>query len=169
MKYIEDTKNDIKNDIKNDKINRLSKEQKDNNYSLLIKKLPIEIFNIIKDYLPINVILFCSKKIYIENHELVKKYICKDNYERYVRNIIERDYWFILGHLIKENYDKWMNKKKYFYKNMSYYNYYYFLIDYSVMNSSIICTNTLSKYIINSGLSKNQHKKNTCKNIIWIN
>jgi len=134
-----------------------------------LDELPSDILNIIKEYFPIKITIRLNKKLYIENHNIMKRYINKLNYDRYIRDMIERDNSFVIEQLLKENFNKWLKNNNFFNKNNYYYNYVYFLKEYSIINNSIKCMEVINCYFTNSGLSKNQHKKNTIKNIRWIN
>jgi len=134
-----------------------------------ILNLTEEIKDIICSYIPLKEIIFLNKNIYIKNHQLIRKFIKTNQYENYIRAMIRRDNNFVFEFLIGENFEKWLFFKKYAYKRTLFSNYIYFLLEYSIENESEKCKQIVNKYIINSGLSKNQHKKNTCKNIRWTN
>jgi hypothetical protein len=134
-----------------------------------IEMLPHELINVIYTYIPIKVLMFLNKKLYIKNHGLLRKHIMKDQYENYIREMIRRDNDFVFSMLIHENFEKWLFFKKYAYKLTLFSNYIYFLLEYSIENESENCKQIINNYIIKSGLSKNQHKKNTSKNIRWTN
>jgi hypothetical protein len=138
------------------------------NYFILIKQLPTDILYIIKEFLPISITVFLNKDLYIKNHKIVKRYISKNSYENYIRNMIERDNSFVIQQLMNENFERWYKFKNYLYKNICYYNYIYFLIEFSIINNSIDCMKKLKSHLLNTGLSKNQHKKNAIKSIRWI-
>lgn len=135
----------------------------------LIKKLPIEIEIYIQDFLPIQVLYTLTKKNYIKYHKHVKEWIPKDLYENYLRDMIRRDNDFVFNLLVKENYKKWLQIKKYKYKNTIYGNYICFIDSFCIENQSTNCRNLLKDFLNKTGLSKNQHKKNTITNIIWTN
>jgi hypothetical protein len=126
---------------------------------------PIELIRIIKKYIPIPILVYLNKYYYIKYHYSIKRYIIKDQFENYVRNIIKRDYSLVFSQIFKENVKKWILLKKYNYKNNIYSNYIYFLLDLCLENESTNCQNIIKKYLKESGLSKNQHKKNTIINI----
>jgi hypothetical protein len=126
---------------------------------------PIELIRIIKKYIPIPILVYLNKYYYLKYHYSIKRYIIKDQFENYVRNIIKRDYSLVFSQIFKENVKKWILLKKYNYKNNIYSNYIYFLLDLCLENESTNCQNIIKKYLKESGLSKNQHKKNTIINI----
>jgi len=84
---------------------------------VLIKKLPIEIEQYIKDFIPIQVLCFLNKKYYIKYHKYMKDWVPKELYENYLRDMVRRDNDFVFNLLVKENYKKWLQIKKYRYKN----------------------------------------------------
>jgi hypothetical protein len=134
-----------------------------------IKNLPIEIESYIKEFIPIKTLCFLNKKNYIKYHKYVKKWIPKKLFENYIRDIIRRDNHFVFDLIIKENYKKWLQIIKYKYKNIIYGNFICFIDDLCIKNESTNCRNLLSDFLNKTGLSKNQHKKNTITNIIWMN
>ena len=132
-----------------------------------INKLPEDLIYIIQSYIPDIVTLFLTKKDYLEKHALVKKYINKRNIENYIRCMIRQDNNFVFNQLLKENYKRWINMKKCYYKNCIYSNYINFLESYSIDNESTKCRKTIVELFNELGLSKNQHKKNVSKYIRW--
>ena len=135
----------------------------------LIKKLPLELEIHIQDFIPIQVLCFLNKKYYIKYHKYVKEWIPKDLFENYLRDAVRRDNDFVFDLLVKENYKKWLQIKKYRYKNTIYGNYICFIDSFCIENNSTNCRNLLKEFLNKTGLSKNQHKKNTITNIIWRN
>ena len=132
-----------------------------------IDKLSIDLVNEIKKYIPNKKLIFINKKKYIFNHYLIKDLIPKMKFEHYIRNIVYRDFDFVLSQIIQENYLKWFQIKEYLYKNIIYNNYIYFIKDFCIENKSEKCRIMLNKFLDKLGLCKNQHKKNINKHIIW--
>ena len=130
-----------------------------------IENLPDELIRLIKEYIPIIVIVFTNKENYYLYHSYIKKYII--NYETYIRDTIRRDHSFTFNKILEENYKKWLNTKKYIYKNIIYINYIYFIIDYCIENLSTQCRNIIIFFLKQNGLCQNQHKKNISKHIRW--
>ena len=138
----------------------IKKEQK------LLKKtinLADELIELIFDYVPKIVKVFLSKQIYLEDHWIVRKHINKRDIENYIRTVVRQDNSFVFKQLLIENEKKWLNMKKYYYKNCIYANYLIFLDSYSLENESSNCRKLLIELIEELGLSKNRFKK---KNII---
>lgn len=136
-----------------------------------IQYLPHELCDIIYSYIPLKKLLFVTKSIYTTNHSLVKSCIRKDQYENYIRDMIRRDNAFVLDMLLRENFERWLFFKKYYYNVTVYSNYIYFLMEFSIINHSDNCKNVVKQYLVESGLSKNQHKKKTSQSIRrrWTN
>lgn len=133
-----------------------------------IDKLPDELIRIIYSYLPIRVITFLSKDLYIHNHHLISEYILKGNRENYIRDIIRRDHGFVFSHLLNENFIKWIFEiKNYKYKTTIYNNYLYFVKDFCLIHESTKCRNIIHDFFLKHELCKNQHKKNHVRNIRW--
>lgn len=136
---------------------------------VLIKTLPFELEKLIQDFIPIQVLCFLNKKYYTKYHKYMKDWISKELYENYLRDMVRRDNDFVFNLLIKENYKKWLQIRKYRYKNTIYGNYICFMDSFCIENQSTKCRNSLKEFLNKTGLSKNQHKKNTITNIIWRN
>lgn len=132
-----------------------------------IIKLPQELCDVIYSFIPTRITLFLNKQMYIKNHKIVRRYV--DQYENYIRAMIRRDNDFVFSLLIQENFQRWLFFKKYVYKTTQFSNYVYFLLEYCIENDSDKCKQIVNNYIVKSGLSENQHKKNTTKNIRWRN
>jgi hypothetical protein len=77
--------------------------------------------------------------------------------------MVRQDNSFVFNQLLIENEKKWLNMKKYYYKNCIYANYLIFLDSYSLENESTNCRKLLIELFEELGLSKNRFKK---KNII---
>jgi len=134
-----------------------------------ILKLPEDIVPIINDFIPTKITMFLNKKMYLKSRSLIRKIVPKNQYENYIRAMIRRDNDFVFALLMQENFERWLFFKNYVYKATMFSNYIYFLLEYSIENESDKCKQLVNRYIVNSGLSKNQHKKNTSKNIRWRN
>ena len=132
-----------------------------------ILKLPNEIIKLIKDFLPIRIIVFTNKQNYNLHHKCLKKYI--NNYENYIRNTLRSDNSFVFEKIMRENYKKWFEIKNYIYKNMIFKNYIYFIINYCIDNESTKCNCLIKEFLKELGFSKNLHKKNIIKHIRWKN
>ena len=138
-------------------------------FHLISCVLPIELEKHIKGYIPLCIKVFLCKKYYNKYHCIVRTRIFINSYENYIRSIIRRDNEFVFEHVFQENTQKWLAMRKYNYKNMVYINYIYFLLGYCIENNSDRCKNVIQTYLDESGLSKNQHKKNIVKNTRWTN
>jgi hypothetical protein len=119
----------------------------------------------IREYIPEEYFIFTNKEYYNKFHHLLKPRIQK--YEQYLNNIVKRDYYFIFATIMKENIDVWLKMKDIIYKNTSYLNYVYYMIDYCNEHESVECRNILIKYLKELGLCQNQHKKNVSRSIVW--
>ena len=137
------------------------------NILIYIQKLPDDIINVIKEYLPIIQLVFTNITNYNLYHSFIRKYII--NYETYIRDTIRRDNTFVFHKIINENYRKWLEIKKYTYKNIIYKNYVYFIMSFCIENQSNNCRIVLHNFLREHGLCQNQHKKNIIKHIRWKN
>jgi hypothetical protein len=138
-----------------------------NDYFKNINKLPDELIDLIKSYTPEIVFIFLSKEYYLEKHYLIKKYINKRHIENYIRCMIRQDNDFVFGQMLVENWKRWINMKKYYYKRSIYSNYLNFLEEYCLENYSTRCRKLITILLEEQGLSKNQHKKNILHYIRW--
>ena len=132
-----------------------------------IDRLPMELVDIIQSYIPISVTMFLTKTNYINNHNTIRTIINKRNIEQYIRSMVRNDYDFVFEQLLIENYTRWINMKKYYYKESIYNNYLCFLEAYAVENESSKCRTVLDNFFEEQCLSKNQHKKNIIRYIRW--
>ena len=134
-----------------------------------ISRLPLELEDIIKSFIPISVLLTLNKQYYVKYHKYIKEFINKFQYDNYIRDMLRKDNDFVFSFLIKENQKMWLNIRKYKYSGTSYGNFFCFIDKFCVDNESTKCRNFMKEYLNKTGLSKNQHKKNTITNIIWTN
>ena len=132
-----------------------------------VDKLPEVLVDIVYSYIPKSVTMFLTKKNYTEDHHLIRKFIYKRKIEQYIRSMVREDNDFVFKHLLVENYKRWLNMKKYYYKECIYGNYLNFLESYAIDNQSTKCRKLILKLFEEEGLSKNQHKKNLIKYIKW--
>lgn len=144
---------------------RFSKNEQD--FFKNIDKLPIELVDVISTYIPTSVKMFLTKHDYEENHFLIRQFIGKRNIEQYIRTMVRDDNDYVFKHLLVENKNRWLNMKKYYYKECIYANYMYFLQSFAIDNESSKCQTVLHKLFEEEGLNKNQHKKNIIRNIKW--
>ena len=128
-----------------------------------INELPEEIIHLIKEYMPATVLAFLNKTNYLSYHFLLKNVI--PNYENYIRDVIRRDNNFVFENIIRENYVKWLQNKNYFYKNMLFKNYIYFILYFCIENEASNCRYFITHFFKELGMCKNLHKKNIVKYI----
>jgi len=122
---------------------------------------------IIKSYLPETCLIFLNKYYYKKYHYLIKNLIHKNNFEKFLRNIIRRDNDYVFSHILID-FHPYINKiQNYKYKNILYKNYFKFLIEYCIQNNSVKCRNILNDFLKVQGLCKNRHKKNKLIHIRW--
>lgn len=133
----------------------------------LISHLPDDIINVIKEFIPVNQLVFLNKSFYNLYHHTIKKTI--PLYDNYVRDIIRRDNHFVFDKVVGENIDVWTKNKTYIYKNMIFNNYLYFVMNFCIENNSERCREVLLHYLIKRDLCRNLHKKNVVKYIKWKN
>ncbi len=153
----------MNNDDDNDD-NENIKKAKDVRFFQLLNNLPYELTCIIKEYAQPITFAVINKNIYINTHFLFEE-IAKTKFESYTRYIIRRDLDFPFSIILEKYFPKWLLFKNYEYKHMVFSNYLYFLQYYCIENDSSKCRIKLNILFNETGLSKNQHKKNIIKYI----
>lgn len=141
-----------------------------NDYNFLLEnvyKLSYELVDIIYSYIPKSVTIFLTQKNYIKDHYLLRNFINKRYIEQYIRTMVRQDNEFVFNLLLVENYQRWLNMKKYYYKECIYGNYVNFLESYAIDNKSLKCRRLIINLFKEQGLNKNQHKKNVIRYIRW--
>jgi hypothetical protein len=126
----------------------------------LFENLPTDILRYIYEFVPTTSKLWITKKNYIKYHHLVWNMIPFDQIENYIREIVNRDNSFVFSFILKENFSRWLSFKKYQYKSTIYANYIYFLLGLCVHSESPKCRELIREKLKETGLSKNEHKKN---------
>jgi hypothetical protein len=132
-----------------------------------VEKLSYELIDIIYSYIPKSVIIFLTREKYIKEHYLLRSFINKRYIEQYIRTMVRQDNDFVFNLLLVENYNRWLNMKKYYYKECIYGNYINFLESYAIDNKSLKCRKIIINLFEEQGLNKNQHKKNVIRYIRW--
>ena len=132
-----------------------------------VDKLPDDMIYEIYAYIPKIVTIFLTKKNYLKDHHLLKKLTNKRHIENYIRTMVRQDNEFVFNRLLVENYHRWIQMTKYYYKNCIYTNYLTFIESYAIDNESTNCRRLICEFLLELGLSKNQHKKNIVKYIRW--
>ena len=130
-------------------------------------KLPLEIINLIKEYVPRHVLAVTNREYYLLYHKYIKFTI--QHFENYIRNCIRQDHFFVFEKVLQENFNKWTKNTNYLYKNMIFKNYTYFIMYYCIENESTNCRKIIIDFLKELGLYKNLHKKNIVKYIRWKN
>jgi len=150
--------------------NVINNNNAENTYENLIKKinkLPYELVNEIKDFLPKHKLIFTNKENYSKYHPLIYNLIPKRDTANYIRDIICRDNELAFKQILQEKYNIWIQYNKYVFKNIIYSSYITFIRDLCITNESTKCKNILNDYLKEQGFTENQHKKNIIKHIRW--
>jgi hypothetical protein len=165
------------NKNKNNNQNQCIKEKnnKNNNNKIIvnekkllisISKLPFELFDIVKSYIPLYIWRPLNKTLYFENYNLVYDKIKLGNAENYIRYIVKRDYDYIFKFIVLRNLFRWAQMKDYLNDFLIYPNYIYFIKDFCISNQSNNCLNTLNNILKEIGFEKKLPKKKTIKSIL---
>jgi hypothetical protein len=134
---------------------------KNKEFIIILNKLPECIVNMIYDYIPRKYLVFTNKNNYKKYHYILKSSITY--YDNYIKKMVRKDCNFIFETIINENYNIWKNIKQYQYKNNTYKNYIYFIIDYCIENESTKCKELITKIFSKENVNINQPKKNIYK------
>ena len=126
-----------------------------------------EILDLIKDYIPLHYQLLLNKSLYLKHHFVLRRLILPSNYEKYVRETVCRDHSFVFENVLRENSERWLQMKDYFYRGRIFSNYIYFLRAFCTENDSLNCYKTINSILTELGLGKNLHKKNISRSIIY--
>ena len=94
--------------------------------------LPHELLICIWEFFPIEVKMWTNKRFYLRYHHLV----VVPRYESFIRMVIRNNYTFLFNIHIEEQYDKWLNAKRWFYDDMLFANYLDFQLHYARQNDS---------------------------------
>jgi hypothetical protein len=138
-----------------------------NDFFKNINKLPKDLSLLVSLYVPSIAKMPLNKELYTKYHHLFREYIKKRQLENYIRTTIRQDNDFVFSQILKENFNKWLNMKKYLYHDDIYANYIIFLASYCIENQSYKCRQIIDSLFQELGLSKNQHKKNIIRHIRW--
>jgi hypothetical protein len=139
---------------------------------MIIKKisdLPLEVINLIKDFIPNSKRVFLNKTFYNLYHFTINNRRTIPLYDNYIRDIIRRDNDFVFEKVVNENIDSWLHNKQYIYKNMIFKNYLYFIMNFCVENNSERCRKLLLELLEKRDLCRNLYKKNVVRYIKWKN
>lgn len=121
-----------------------------------INRLPFEMMDTIRSYIRPIVFAFTSKTNYVRSRPLIKPVITKaKKFENYVRDMVRRDNAFVFDYILKENCLKWFQDyTSYVYKNITYKNYIYFLLDFCIEHESTKCRAKIYSHLEELGLFK---------------
>ena len=165
---------------------------------IFVQQLPLELVNIIKSYLPKNVLFYTCKnnfeKYYIKfrllnSSEISKQscvlidrdYFIRKNYliylksnnisnNRYMTMLIRNDFNYILETVILKKYNHWKKIKNYYYKGNKYPSYIIFLEALCVKYNSNKCRTVIKNNSLNDcKLRKKRYKKIKTITNRWTN
>lgn len=121
-----------------------------------LEELPEDIITCIKEYIPLEVIVWLNKENYTNYHSVIYNSITLS--ESYIRMLIRGDKYFIFKMVLQDNMTRWYNMKRYTYKHMIFNNYLHFLINYADENNSKNIKNIIEN-TCDTILGKKWHKK----------
>jgi hypothetical protein len=136
-------------------------------YLFLVQKLPEDLVREVSSFLPKTTLVWLNKTFYRKYHKKIRGMIPEKLYDNYIRSMVRQDNSFAFSYIAQENIIRWTCNNNIIYKNVSYPNFASLLNDFCVENNSTNCRNVLEMLLNESGLSKNQHKKNRYVSIRW--
>lgn len=110
-----------------------------------INKLPHELVDIIRDFLPKQTIVWLTRNNYFKYHTVTY------STDSLVRNVIRNDHNFVFAVHLTSYVFQWMHRPKYVYKNKKYNTFFDFIKKYVIECEATKCRNILSNYI-NTGI-----------------
>ncbi len=126
-----------------------------------VDRLPMEIIDLIIEYIPFHLRILFNKTNYIAHHLLFTKKLPMIQLEKYFRMIIQRDFDFVLSTLLHERGHMWLQYKGFYHRECIYRDYATFLEFYAAEMESPKC-----QHIVNQWLEINfQHRKKKVKKI----
>jgi hypothetical protein len=125
--------------------------------------LPLEIIFIIKSYLPLNIYYLTNKQDYICYNQKIISSLPKNNYKSsqrsYIRNLIRKDYYFILNIILDVKFDNWYKAIRIPYNGHTFPCYIDLLNYHSIEMKSSNCRKLIQEKIINKLGTKRINKK----------
>jgi hypothetical protein len=112
-----------------------------------IETLPIELSDIIFEYMPSWVKVWLTCGLYTMYHHCIRDMIPSNLYDSYVRMLIRKKYSNTFAWVLHENYIDWFTRsgKRYYYDKKGYSRYISFLEKYCITFNSTKCRNELRK------------------------
>jgi hypothetical protein len=105
--------------------------------SLIYKRLPKEMEELIWSFVPRWLLPPLCKQFYIKYHKHYK--IPTNRIESCIRDIVRRDCDLAFHFILKERYNTWIQRRPYRYKDLNYKNYVCFLEMYCIQQFSPKC------------------------------
>ena len=125
--------------------------------------LPLEVLDIIEDFLPPTTKVWLTKDYYKQYNNCIRGLIPRDRFDNYVISIVRHDNSFVFQHIIEENrckwFEDWINNKRYKYSNVKYDCFMYFIYEYCIQFNSNKCREIIEHYATEL-IGPKWHKKN---------
>ena len=124
--------------------------------NISLDELPEDIIGVIKEFLPVQTIIWLSKTNYIH-------YRCTIgvpySFDSYIRRVIRNDYHFILQTQFNRNYKRWGEHSPWYYKNYTLPSYLDYLNFLCIEHNSQKC-----REIVKKNTRKNKYRKIRIRN-----
>lgn len=129
----------------------------DNN--VVTDKLNDDVIGVIKSYLPPEKLVWLSRDDYIANHSVVKQMIPSCFYDSYIHDILKHDCSFVFTQVLREQFIKFHNWKKFEKNGNCHHSYLTYLRDYCDKVNAIKCINVIDNMAKENGFSCNWYKR----------
>ena len=117
-----------------------------------IDKLPLELLDLIFNFIPDSHKIFINKQYYNKFNGLIVKRI--GNFQSYMRDIIRNDCVYPFTFILNRNLTYWITSSRFTFNNIVYDNFLSYLMEYARKNKSNKCLNLLNLELELSKLKK---------------
>lgn len=126
---------------------------------LLTDILNDDVTGVIKSFLPPEKRVWLSKADYIANHSVIKQMIPQRLYDRYIHDIIKNDCSFVFTQILREQFIKFHNWKRFEKNGNCHHSYLTYLRDYCKKVSASKCLDVIDVMAEENGFSCNWYKR----------
>lgn len=124
----------------------------------LLETLNDDVLGIIWTKLPVEFKMCIDRTTYITNHSLIRPRIAKEDYLKYVLDMVNNDYAFVFGLILKERFMSFHNWKRYIHEGQTYPSFLLFLLDYACSKNAMKCIEAIRTAANNNGFGANWYK-----------
>jgi hypothetical protein len=118
-----------------------------------------DVIGVIKGFLPKETRVWLTKEDYITNHSVIKQLIPPNCYDQYIHDVIKHDHSFVFTQILREQFDKFHNWKKFMKNGNRHHSYLTYLRDMCVERKSLKCACVIDEFAAVKGFSPNWYKR----------